>query len=114
MSRALSDAHALGAYSCEYIANLHEQRGRLLPAAGALHLTRASDLLELPLPDLSPYERTLMIATMDTLPNQLDYLKLGHVAEHHAALAQEAAAAAWSHLEFLQRLLDGECASSAP
>jgi hypothetical protein len=27
--------------------------------------------------------------------------ELGHVAEHHAALAQEAAAAAWSHLEFL-------------
>ncbi len=46
---------------------------------------------------------------MNPLTTQLDYLKLGHVAEHHAALAQEAAAAAWSHLEFLQRLLDGEC-----
>lgn len=58
--RALTDAHALGAYSCEYIANLLEQRGRLLPEAGALHLTRASDLLdlELPPPDLSPYDRS--------------------------------------------------------
>ena len=60
VSRALMDAHALGAYSCEYIANLLEQRGRLLPEAGALHLTRASDLLELelPPPDLSPYDRS--------------------------------------------------------
>ena len=58
MSRALDDAHELGAYSCEYIANLLEQRRRFLPEAGALHLTRASDLLELelPPPDLSPYE----------------------------------------------------------
>ena len=55
--RALDDAHALGAYSCEYIANLLEQRQRLVPEPGALHLTRASDLLELelPPPDLSPY-----------------------------------------------------------
>lgn len=57
IGRALDDAHALGAYSCEYIANLVEQRQRQTPAPGALHLTRASDLLELelPPPDLSPY-----------------------------------------------------------
>lgn len=57
-ARALDDAHALGAYSCEYITNLLEQRQRLTaPAPAALHLTRASDLLdlELPLPDLTPY-----------------------------------------------------------
>ena len=57
IGRALDDAHALGAYSCEYIANLVAQRQRLTPEPGALHLTRASDLLELelPPPDLSPY-----------------------------------------------------------
>jgi len=57
VGRALDDAHELGAYSCEYIANLLEQRQRLAPEPGALHLTRASDLLdlELPPPDLSPY-----------------------------------------------------------
>jgi hypothetical protein len=57
IGRALDDAHALGAYSCEYIANLLEQRQRFAPEPGALHLTRASDLLELelPPPDLSPY-----------------------------------------------------------
>ena len=57
---ALEDAHQLGAYSCEYIANLLEQRGRCLPEAGALHLTRQSDLLELelPPPDLSIYQST--------------------------------------------------------
>ncbi len=60
IGRALDDAHALGAYSCEYIANLLEQRRRLAPESGALHLTRASDLLELelPPPDLSPYHPT--------------------------------------------------------
>jgi transposase len=55
--RAITDAHELGAYSCEYIANLLEQRRRCLPEPGALHLTRQSDLLELelPAPDLSLY-----------------------------------------------------------
>ncbi|NBQ59126.1 MAG: IS21 family transposase [Opitutaceae bacterium] len=60
VGRALDDAHSLGAYSCEYVANLLEQRQRLIPVPGALHLTRASDLLELelPPPDLSPYHAT--------------------------------------------------------
>jgi hypothetical protein len=58
VARVLEDAHQLGAYSCEYIANLLEQRQRQLPEAGALHLTRQSDLLELelPAPDLSVYQ----------------------------------------------------------
>jgi hypothetical protein len=49
----------LGAFSCEYIANLLEQRRRFMPQAGALHLTRPSDQLEieLPAPDLSLYDR---------------------------------------------------------
>jgi len=56
--RAITDAHALLAYSAEYIMNLLEQRQRFLPEPGALHLTRQSDLLELelPAPDLSIYE----------------------------------------------------------
>jgi transposase len=59
VTRALQDAHEHQAYSCEYIANILEQRGRKLPEPGALHLTRASDLLELdlPEPDLSVYDR---------------------------------------------------------
>ncbi|MCX6943542.1 MAG: IS21 family transposase [Opitutales bacterium] len=59
VGRALEDAHELGAFSCEYIANLLEQRQRFVPEAGALHLTRPSDQLEieLPPPDLSPYDR---------------------------------------------------------
>lgn len=57
-ARALEDAHALGAYSCEYIANLLEQRGRHVPEPGVLHLTRAGDALDLDLPpaDLSLYD----------------------------------------------------------
>ncbi|MGH7943632.1 MAG: IS21-like element helper ATPase IstB [Opitutaceae bacterium] len=47
---------------------------------------------------------------MNPLAEHLAYLKLAYVAEHHAALATEAAAAPWSHLEFLQRLLERECA----
>jgi len=47
---------------------------------------------------------------MSHLAEHLAYLKLAYIAEQHAALAKEAAAAPWSHLEFLQRLLDGECA----
>ena len=58
VGRALQDAHQYHAYSCEYIANILEQRQRALPEPGALHLTRASDLLalDLPEPDLSLYE----------------------------------------------------------
>ncbi len=57
VARALEDAFTFQAFSCEYIANLLEQRQRLLPEPGALHLTRRQDLLELdmPEPDLSLY-----------------------------------------------------------
>jgi len=56
--RAIEDAHQYQAYSCEYIANILDQRQRKLPEPGALHLTRSADLLELemPEPDLSVYD----------------------------------------------------------
>ena len=59
VARAMEDAFAFQAFSCEYIANLLEQRSRCLPEPGALHLTRSQDLLEIKLehPDLSIYER---------------------------------------------------------
>jgi transposase len=58
VQRALEDAWAYQAFSCEYIANLLEQRERPTAQPGALHLTRQQDLLdlELPAPDLSLYE----------------------------------------------------------
>jgi len=58
LRRALEDAVELEAFHSEYILNLLEQRARLLPEAGPLHLTRNEDLLtiELPEPDLSLYE----------------------------------------------------------
>ena len=54
---AIENAHQLGAYASDYILNLLEQRARRLPEAGPLHLTRATEALqlELPAPDLSPY-----------------------------------------------------------
>ncbi|MBC8255200.1 MAG: IS21 family transposase [Ardenticatenia bacterium] len=58
VARAIEDAFTFQAFSCEYIANILEQRERLLPEPGALHLTRRQDLLDIELsePDLSIYE----------------------------------------------------------
>ncbi len=56
--RTLQDTHELGAYSCEYVANLLEQRRQFQEPPGPLHLTRGQDLLELdlPEPDLNLYQ----------------------------------------------------------
>jgi hypothetical protein len=58
VQRAIEDAFAFQAFSCEYIANILEQRKSILPEPGALHLTRRQDLLDLdmPEPDLLIYE----------------------------------------------------------
>jgi transposase len=58
VARALEDAFTYQAFSCEYIANLLQQRQHPPEEPGALHLTRKSDLLELelPPPDLSLYD----------------------------------------------------------
>jgi transposase len=54
---AIDDAFSFSAFSCEYIANLLEQRSRIVKQPGVLHLTRSSDLLELTIqkPDMSIY-----------------------------------------------------------
>jgi transposase len=61
VARAMEDAFALQAFSCEYIANLLEQRSRKLPEPGALHLTRREDLLDITIeqPDINLYDRSL-------------------------------------------------------
>jgi len=61
LQRAIEDAFAFQAFSCEYIANLLEQRTRKLPEAGALHLTRRQDLLEITVekPDMEIYNKSL-------------------------------------------------------
>lgn len=58
VARALEDAFTYQAFSCEYIANLLQQRQHPASEPGALHLTRQQDLLELelPAPDLSLYD----------------------------------------------------------
>lgn len=58
LDRAIQDGIAFAAFSCEYIANILEMRTRDIAPAGALHLTRRQDLLELEIaaPDLSLYE----------------------------------------------------------
>lgn len=49
VARAMEDAFVYEAFSSEYISNLLEQQKNTLPEAGALHLTRSEDLLELTL-----------------------------------------------------------------
>ena len=58
VARAMEDAFTYQAFSCEYIANLLQQRQNPAQEPGALHLTRQQDLLELdlPAPDLSLYD----------------------------------------------------------
>jgi len=58
VARAIEDAFHFKAFSCDYIANLLEQRSRQVDKPGALHLTRSSDLLDLTMnkPDLSIYD----------------------------------------------------------
>jgi len=55
---AIDDAFTYQAFSGEYIANILEQRSRILPEPGALHVTHRADLLELELPEpnLSIYD----------------------------------------------------------
>jgi len=59
VKRAIEDAFVFGAFSCEYIANLLEQRNRKCKEPGPLHLTRSQDLLEIDLnePDIDIYNR---------------------------------------------------------
>lgn len=58
VARAMEDAFVFQAFSCEYIANLLEQRKRLVPEPGALHLTRREDLLDITIapPDMDIYQ----------------------------------------------------------
>lgn len=58
VARAMEDAFTYQAFSCEYVANLLEQRERIIPQAGALHVTRRQDLLDLEIeePNLSIYD----------------------------------------------------------
>ena len=43
------------------------------------------------------------------LPQQLDYLQLPFLQAQHAEWAQQAAEQTWTHLDYLGRLIDGEC-----
>ena len=58
VARAVQDAVRFEAIGSEYIANILLQRQNPAASHGALHLTRRQDLLdlEIPTPDLSPYE----------------------------------------------------------
>jgi hypothetical protein len=70
---AIEDALAFQAFGADYIARLLDQRRRLLPAAGPLHLARNQDLLDLTLapPDRDVYDRNAGTDTTehDTTPS---------------------------------------------
>jgi transposase len=61
VERAMEDAFTFKAFSCEYIANLLEQRARTLPEPSALHLTRRQDLLDITVakPDMDIYNKSI-------------------------------------------------------
>ena len=44
------------------------------------------------------------------LKNNLRYLKLPFISDHYAAMATDAAQKAWSHVDYLTRLAEGEAA----
>jgi len=68
VKRAMEDAFAFKAFSCEYIANLLEQRARTLPEPGALYLTRRQDLLEITAekPDMNIYNKSIKKSEEDS------------------------------------------------
>src|SRR6266704_258119 len=49
-----------------------------------------------------------MNTTSSLLQQQLDYLKLPFLKAHNAELAQQAAQQSWTHLDYLERLIDGQ------
>lgn len=59
VARAIDDAIDMQVTGADYIANILECRGRKLPEAGPLHLTRNADMLEISIqePDLTLYGR---------------------------------------------------------
>jgi hypothetical protein len=59
VAAAMADAFTYQAFSCEYIANILEQRQRFNPEPAALHLIRRQDLLDIKVekPDLSIYQQ---------------------------------------------------------
>lgn len=61
VQRAIEDAFSFQVFSCEYIANLIEQRARTTPEPGALHLTRRQDLLNITVakPDMEIYNKSI-------------------------------------------------------
>lgn len=71
-ARAIEDATEFQAFSCEYITNLLEQRQRLLPEPGALHLTRREDLLDLvlPEPNMNLYETESLDHSPTSIPGE--------------------------------------------
>src|SRR6186713_2981596 len=45
---------------------------------------------------------------LSTMDQHLAYLKLSFIAEQYTALATQAADKAWSHVDYLARLMEGE------
>ena len=76
-ARALDDALAFEAFSCEYVANLLESRTRALPEPAALHLTRRSDLLEISNSKSPTSNSTTVIASPPTI-DPTGNLRHGH------------------------------------
>jgi len=55
-----------------------------------------------------PHDAQTPPTQLGTLDHHLAYLKLGFIAEQYAALAKQATHKAWSHVDYLAKLMEGE------
>ena len=131
-ARAIEDALEFQAFSCEYVANLLEQRqrhpagtGRPAPdppagpagpgTARAQPVALRRRTHENPTTEPCPGEiheppQDPCASPDDDLRRQLQLLKLPFMLEHFEELAGQAGDEQWSHVEFLARLIEGEAA----
>jgi hypothetical protein len=65
MARAIEDAFEFAAFGSDFIANILEQRERLAPPAGPLHLTRSQDLLDVELTPADSSDRLLCRSSVE-------------------------------------------------
>ena len=112
VARAIEDAFFFEAFSCEYVTNLLQQRARFQKEPAALHLTGAkicsiSDSITRICPST---KGSAMSEQNQRLDEHLKYLKLPFIREHYQGLAAQAAEKQLPHIDYLEKLADGEAA----
>ena len=116
---AIREALTLEAFGADYIAMIIEQRARVLPEPGHLHLTRKEDLLhlQLPLPNLDLYHCKQKEDIHHEKKNNQDHpqlernlqnLRLIKIAAHYHQWTADAARDQLTHFQFLEKIITFE------